>query len=161
MSNAQAAMEFLMTYGWAILVVIVVIGTLAYYGVLNPSSFIPESCTLPLNLRCVDHMLLDKGEMRLNIENHRGEDIRIKKIIAMNYDIFKTNCSFNSSGVLLQNGHSKIFVLNKSNGDGACNVYYTSRKTRWDIKIVWYSANTDESFTHSSFGDLTTSVEKG
>ncbi len=150
-----------MTYGWAILVVIVVIGTLAYYGVLNPSSFIPDSCTLPLHLRCADYILLDKGEIRLNIENNRGEDIIIKKIVAMNYNLFNTNCSFNSSGVLLQNGHHRIFVLNKTNGPGPCDVYYTSRKTRWDIKVVWYSANTDERFTHSSFGELTTNVDKG
>jgi len=36
--KGQAAMEFLMTYGWAILVVLVVIGALAYFGVLSPSS---------------------------------------------------------------------------------------------------------------------------
>lgn len=34
--KAQAAMEFLMTYGWAILVVLVAIGALAYFGVIDP-----------------------------------------------------------------------------------------------------------------------------
>lgn len=38
MKKSQAAMEFLFTYGWAILVIIVVMGLLAYFGVLgNPS----------------------------------------------------------------------------------------------------------------------------
>ena len=32
--RAQAAMEFLMTCGWAIIVVLVVIGALAYFGFL-------------------------------------------------------------------------------------------------------------------------------
>ena len=32
-NRAQAALEFLMTYGWAILVVLVSIGALAYFGV--------------------------------------------------------------------------------------------------------------------------------
>ena len=36
--KSQAAMEFLMTYGWAILVVLVAIGALAYFGVLSPCS---------------------------------------------------------------------------------------------------------------------------
>jgi hypothetical protein len=35
MKKSQAAMEFLMTYGWAILVVLVAIGVLAYFGVFN------------------------------------------------------------------------------------------------------------------------------
>ena len=34
--KSQAAMEFLMTYGWAILVVLVAICALAYFGVLSP-----------------------------------------------------------------------------------------------------------------------------
>ncbi|MBI1979078.1 MAG: hypothetical protein HYS62_03415, partial [Candidatus Aenigmarchaeota archaeon] len=34
--KSQAAMEFLMTYGWAILVVLAAIAALAYFGVLSP-----------------------------------------------------------------------------------------------------------------------------
>ncbi len=44
--KAQAAMEFLMTYGWAILVVLIAIGALAYFGVLNPEKFLPEKCVI-------------------------------------------------------------------------------------------------------------------
>jgi len=40
--KGQAAMEFLMTYGWAILVVLLCIGALAYFGVLDPRKYIPE-----------------------------------------------------------------------------------------------------------------------
>tara|TARA_Y100000310_G_scaffold338559_1_gene428537 strand:- start:260 stop:703 length:444 start_codon:yes stop_codon:yes gene_type:complete len=46
MKKAQAAMEFLMTYGWAILVVLVAIGALAYFGVLSPEQFLPEKCLI-------------------------------------------------------------------------------------------------------------------
>ncbi len=44
--KAQAAMEFLMTYGWAILIVIVAIGSLTYSGVLGGATFLPEKCTI-------------------------------------------------------------------------------------------------------------------
>ncbi|MEA2036068.1 MAG: hypothetical protein U9O94_01060 [Nanoarchaeota archaeon] len=44
--KGQAAMEFLMTYGWAILVVLVAIGALAYFGVLSPDKFLPEKCVI-------------------------------------------------------------------------------------------------------------------
>ncbi len=44
--KGQAAMEFLMTYGWAILVVLVAIGALAYFGVLNPETLLPEKCII-------------------------------------------------------------------------------------------------------------------
>ena len=52
--NGQAAMEFLMTYGWAILVVLIAIGALAYFGVLSPQKFLPQSCTLSPGFACSD-----------------------------------------------------------------------------------------------------------
>jgi uncharacterized protein (UPF0333 family) len=61
MKKAQAAMEFLMTYGWAILVVLVAIGALAYFGVLSPDNFLPERCTGPAGLDCLDKATIDAG----------------------------------------------------------------------------------------------------
>ena len=52
--KGQAAMEFLMTYGWALLVVLIVIAALAFFGLLNPSRYLPEKCTLGPGLTCVD-----------------------------------------------------------------------------------------------------------
>lgn len=45
MKKGQAAMEFLMTYGWAILVVLAAIGALAYFGVLTPGNLMPPKST--------------------------------------------------------------------------------------------------------------------
>ncbi len=42
MKKGQVAMEFLMTYGWAIMVVLVAIGLLAYFSVLSPDKFMPQ-----------------------------------------------------------------------------------------------------------------------
>jgi hypothetical protein len=59
MKRAQAAMEFLMTYGWAILVVLVVIGALAYFGVLNPQNLLPDRCEMQQGFYCKDYRLVD------------------------------------------------------------------------------------------------------
>lgn len=40
-NKGQAAMEFLLTYGWVLLFLLAAIGALAYFGVLNPSRFLP------------------------------------------------------------------------------------------------------------------------
>jgi len=55
--KSQAAMEFLMTYGWAILVVLAAIAALAYFGVLSPEKFLPEKCLLAPGLACVSHKI--------------------------------------------------------------------------------------------------------
>ncbi len=41
-NKGQAAMEFLMTYGWAILAAIIAIGVLSYFGIFSPGNFITE-----------------------------------------------------------------------------------------------------------------------
>jgi len=52
--KGQAALEFLMTYGWAILVVLAAIGALAYFGVLDPGAYLPSKCIATPGLSCVE-----------------------------------------------------------------------------------------------------------
>ena len=59
MKKGQAAMEFLMTYGWAILVVIAAIAALAYFGVLDPARLLPERCQFPAGMDCIDKASVD------------------------------------------------------------------------------------------------------
>lgn len=75
--KAQAAMEFLMTYGWAILVVLVVIGALAYFGVLSPGRLLPDRCQLAPGLTCDDYDLEEGGVLTLKITNNLGQQISI------------------------------------------------------------------------------------
>ncbi len=79
--KAQAAMEFLMTYGWAILVVLVVIGALAYFGVLSPSTLLPEKCTFPVSVNCVDHSVSGSA-VTLIMLNGAGRDMAIRGVTA-------------------------------------------------------------------------------
>jgi len=60
--KGQAAMEFLMTYGWALLVVLIAIGALAFFGLLNPSRFLPEKCEIAPGLTCMDFNAVTNDE---------------------------------------------------------------------------------------------------
>ena len=77
--KSQAAMEFLMTYGWAILVVLVAIGALAYFGVLSPDRFLPAKCTLPAGIACTDFTItagaLGAATVDIVLRNGLGFDI--------------------------------------------------------------------------------------
>lgn len=50
--KAQSAMEYLMTYGWAILVVLIALGALFYLGVFSPRT--PNTCTAIAPFTCAD-----------------------------------------------------------------------------------------------------------
>lgn len=72
--KGQAAMEFLMTYGWAILVVLVAIGALAYFGVLSPSRFLPSSCQFQSGVSCDSYKVATNG-IRIVLRNGLGNDM--------------------------------------------------------------------------------------
>ena len=69
--RGQAAMEFLMTYGWALLVVLIAIGALAFFGVLNPSKFLPQQCILGPGLACEDFKI-NAANQRVYIKVRNG-----------------------------------------------------------------------------------------
>ena len=79
--KSQAALEFIMTYGWAILVVLVAIGALAYFGVLNPDRFLPSKCTLQSGIACLDHKAT-ATTLTVVAQNSLGFDITVTDVKA-------------------------------------------------------------------------------
>jgi hypothetical protein len=76
MKKGQAALEFLTTYGWAFMVILVMIGALAYFGVLNPQKYLPEKCLITTGLDCTDHQITKTGTLaKVRITNNLGSTI--------------------------------------------------------------------------------------
>jgi len=81
MHKGQSAMEYLMTYGWAILIVIVISAVLVYYGLFKPpvgKSINGFGSVMPL-----DSEYTAAGNLSLFLENRVGDII---KIIAVSAD---------------------------------------------------------------------------
>ena len=74
MKRGQAAMEFLMTYGWAILVVLAAIGALAYLGVLGPTKL---QCVGPADMDCIDKPIVSTDKFSFAFRNNLGYAINI------------------------------------------------------------------------------------
>ena len=76
--KGQAAMEFLMTYGWAILVVLAAIGALAYFGVLSPDNLLPERTSFQAPLPNVDNAYITPGgDIEIVFSNNVGYDVNV------------------------------------------------------------------------------------
>lgn len=77
--KGQAAMEFLMTYGWAILVVLAAIGALAYFGVLSPEKLVPERTTFtaPFPSSEAAVVSLSSGTVQIALSNNYGQSITL------------------------------------------------------------------------------------
>jgi hypothetical protein len=75
MRRGQAALEFLTTYGWALLVILVMIGALVYFGLLNPSKVLPNRCEVATGFLCKDFQINAVGT-NISITNKIGEPIK-------------------------------------------------------------------------------------
>ena len=91
MKKGQAAMEFLMTYGWAILVVLAAIGALAYFGVLSPNKLLPERTTFQAPIPNTDIAVVtagaaNSGTVTIALRNNVGNTITIEDITGADGD---------------------------------------------------------------------------
>jgi hypothetical protein len=77
MRKSQSALEFLTTYGWAFLVILIMIGALAYFGVLNPQRFLPDRCNTSPGFVCEEYQLEDDGTGVIILRNRIGSAINI------------------------------------------------------------------------------------
>jgi hypothetical protein len=84
MKKGQAALEYLITYGWGFLVIIVAIGALAYFGLLSPTRYIPARCEFGAQLECVDYQLsvdtANYAHVKIQFRNNFGDDIQLVQL---------------------------------------------------------------------------------
>jgi len=139
-NKSQAALEFLMTYGWAILVVLVAVGALAYFGVLSPDKFLPAKCTLQSGIACIDHKATATS-LVLRVQNSLGFDITVDAVKAF-------QCTALGSQGALANGMGATYILVCANAgskyNGQANITYTV---------------TDTGISHNNVGQITTRIE--
>ena len=145
MKKAQAAMEFLMTYGWAILVVLLAIAALAYFGVLNPGKYLPSSCTLPPGLGCTDFKV-DADGVTLVIQNGMGLDLKNMSISVCGGLAEEGSTP---GDVTLTDGEEDTFVI-------TCIPPITDSKFKEDITITYTS---ESGLDHTMTGSISTQVE--
>jgi uncharacterized protein (UPF0333 family) len=72
--RGQAALEFLVTYGWAIMAAMLVIGALTYFGLSNPAKSLPDTCTFSNAFVCKD-FLINSTTARITVMNSAGQTI--------------------------------------------------------------------------------------
>ncbi len=87
--RGQAAMEFLMTYGWAILAAIIAIGVLAYFGVFSPGKYVTGSAVVNppfyanawnVQQDTDDATAGDQAGIVMELRNNGGEDYEIQSV---------------------------------------------------------------------------------
>ncbi len=71
----QSAMEYLMTYGWAILIIAVALSALIYLGVFNTGSAISSECIAQADFTCLTARMQANGVITVNLQQNTMQTI--------------------------------------------------------------------------------------
>ena len=142
--KSQAALEFIMTYGWAILVVLVAIGALAYFGVLSPDKFLPSKCLLQSGIACLEHKVTI-NDVTVVLQNSLGDDIT-------NVVVHAGNCG-DSPATTLTNGQNSGQIVITCVPAGA---FAGLSKYSNTLNITYISGN---GVSHTNNGQITARIE--
>jgi len=78
--RAQAAMEYLMSYGWAIVIIVVALAVLVYLGVFSAGGKTPDICSFPPGIQCRTFRLETDGSLNTTIYNGFSDKIVITNV---------------------------------------------------------------------------------
>ena len=154
--KGQAAMEFLMTYGWALLVVLVAIGALAYFGVLNPSKFLPNSCSLAPGFACNDFKAsASTNVITIVVQNGLGDNLNTVNLYLSN--VQGATCpatAFAPASTTINDGSSVQFTLGCT-----ANTLVKGTKLKSDLQIDYFVGSGTNALSHKKVGALVVGIE--
>lgn len=144
--KGQAVTEFLITYGWAVLIIVVMVAalaSLAQTGVIKSDYILTERCILSAGIACVDFAVREESAS-VYLMNSMGREIEI-----LNISIGE-NCTgeFNH---LLDYGSARVFDISGcSNG---------LKKARFDSQIIVHYRESRLTGSKTAKGRITAKIQ--
>ncbi|MFA5174452.1 MAG: hypothetical protein WC438_04700 [Candidatus Pacearchaeota archaeon] len=89
--KGQAAMEFLMTYGWAILAAVIAIGVLAYFGVFSPGKYVTGNAVVNPPFYINAYNIKASDGVTLEIKDNGGEDYTLTSVVVSGCGTYSTS----------------------------------------------------------------------
>ena len=151
--RSQSALEYMMTYGWAILIIVIVAVILYSMGIFNPSSSISTTITGFSSTPVSSAIFTNNGGLSLSVQNSVGYPIEITNITATTTTGGKVTIEPN---ITLLPGKSQVLVLSKvftassQNSDISTAVVSTGSITGSTLAVI-YPAN----YTFAAVSKLT------
>lgn len=153
-TRAQSAMEYLTTYGWAILIIAALMAVLYSLNLFNPSSFAPSVCLFPADFSCISTTLSTSGTLSINIQQATSTSINVTAI-GCNAGGTYTNMTALSPADFIDIGGNMTFTLSCYSG-GA--VVSGRAGTLYEGYVVLNYTNLQTGFQHSEMGKITQKI---
>ena len=158
MKKGQIALEFLTTYGWAFLVILIMISTMTYFGIFNPSKILPDRCNFGTEIDCRDFQISWTGaSIKLKLKNNLGKPIVISSMTAFT-ESNEISCDEQPTqiGKIWSTSGVEDFTFLKCELDLAG--FVPEDKGKIFIKMSYYSPKSGPQYTHSVSGEIFATV---
>ena len=151
--KSQAALEFLTTYAWAFLVILIMVGALAYFGILSPSKLLPDRCNFGSEITCVDYTL-GTTTLDLRLKNAVGEPIVIETYAVTSDAVTPFSCTGEPGITDWNSGNTTDFGWSSCTGGG----FVSGEKGKVSVTIKYYLAKSSAAYSHEVSGEVFTTV---
>ncbi len=143
--KGQAALEFLTTYGWAFLIILVMIGGFTYFGVFDISG--PETCVSGVEFTCQTSLATDKYQT-ITLRNNLPEEITIH------------NATINKNGATIGTCIHNQNIPAETQFQIFCSTNQTTnKKETLNIQINYYPATGNPAYTKTMTVTLKTTIK--
>ena len=131
--RAQASLDFLMTYGWALLLITLVAAAIVGLGILDTGSYIGSRAIGFSQITPVGWSLDNSGVLKMKLKNNAGSDINITQMVATQNSRNITNASVINVPYGKDSGVFSVGSLDNSNSGASYSVnvkiYYNDSET--------------------------------
>lgn len=156
--SSQAALEFLTTYGWAFLVILIMIGALAYFGILTPGKLLPGRCNFPPEFSCIDYQIsAASNTFKLRLKNGLGEAIDVSVVNLSSEGVTSYSCTTPPTlPTAWKSGETKDLTWSSCNSAAAGMV--ASEKGKIKVTMRYNTVAAGSSYAREAAGEVYANV---
>ena len=163
--KSQAALEFLTTYAWVFIIILITIAALDYFGVLNPSRLLPDRCNFGSEITCDKNKLVVNNvldnTLTMKLTNNFGTAVKITDTTTVTTDVTAAgDCTAQINDAAI-NDYSwesgSIITLNADCDEGTTLV--EKEKIKFIIEISYYPTSEGPTYTKIIFGEVFTTIQ--
>jgi len=154
--KSQAALEFLVTYSWAFIAILITMSALYYFGILDFGKFLPERCLFTQQLECLDFVMeelseeIGSGRIVIKLSNNLGEQINIQTMTITNDAESPLTCATPAIGFDWNPGDEQDFSFNGCTGGG----FLEGERIEGRITLTYFAPATPTRPIHTVNGKI-------
>tara|TARA_Y100000310_G_C20562970_1_gene753989 strand:+ start:144 stop:656 length:513 start_codon:yes stop_codon:yes gene_type:complete len=166
--KSQASFEYLSTYAWAFLVILVIVGAIQYLGFFDFQKYLPQKCSFTSQFPCTDFSV-GGGDIRAKVVNNIGAVIVLEGAEISNQESPPLVCS--GTSYVSVNELAEVPFTTPVNWEEGVDIgirftgcsgggYLPKERVDAIINLVYYSDDTPGQPRHETKGRVSAAVRE-